>query len=131
MGLLDWFRRKRKRPIVADEKGKSPYSQAKEIIQKQKTVDEMIKKAEEKSEVTLEKFDKEAATPKPQAKPKPSSQEDEWRKGTVWKKPKRARTAKGQYKGDDESTTDVNEAWVGGKAPSKPTAKKTQVKKKK
>jgi len=113
MGLLDWFRRKRKRPIVADEKGKSPYSQAKEIIQKQKTVDELIKKAEEESEVTLEKFDKEAATPKPQAKPK------------------RARTAKGQYKGDDESTTDVNEAWVGGKAPRKPTAKKTQVKKKK
>ena len=113
MGLLDWFRRKRKRPIVADEKGRSPYSQAKEIIQKQKIVDEMIKKAEEKSEVTLEKFDVKAATPKPQVKPK------------------RARTVKGRYKGDDESTTDVNEAWVGGKAPNKPTAKKIQVKKKK
>ena len=34
-------------------------------------------------------------------------------------KPKRARTAKGHYKGDDESTPDVNEAWEGGKAPKK------------
>ena len=31
--------------------------------------------------------------------------------------PKRARTAKGQLKADDPSTPDVNEAWVGGKAP--------------
>tara|TARA_R100000656_G_scaffold37571_2_gene31709 strand:+ start:541 stop:882 length:342 start_codon:yes stop_codon:yes gene_type:complete len=113
MGLFDWFRRKRKRPIVADKEGRSPYDQAKEIIQKQKVVEEMTKKAEEESEVTLEKFDVETATPKPQAKPK------------------RARTVKGRYKGDDKSTTDVNEAWVGGKAPKKPRAKKTQVKKKK
>ena len=35
------------------------------------------------------------------------------------KKPKRASTKKGTYKGDDESTKDVNEAWVGGKAPKK------------
>ena len=34
-------------------------------------------------------------------------------------KPKRARTAKGRYKGDDDSTPDINEAWVGGKAPKK------------
>ena len=34
-------------------------------------------------------------------------------------KPKRARTKKGRYKGDDKSTKDVNEAWVGGKAPKK------------
>ena len=33
-------------------------------------------------------------------------------------KPKRART-KGRYKADDKSTADVNEAWVGGKAPIK------------
>ena len=33
--------------------------------------------------------------------------------------PKRARTGKGTYKGDDKSTKDVNEAWVGGKAPKK------------
>ena len=32
---------------------------------------------------------------------------------------KRARTGKGRYKGDDKSTKDVNEAWVGGKAPKK------------
>ena len=35
------------------------------------------------------------------------------------KVPKRARTGKGRYKGDDKSTKDVNEAWVGGKAPKK------------
>ena len=107
MGLLDWFRRKRKRPIVADKEGKSPYDQAKKIIQKQKIVKEMIKKAEKESEVTLEKFNVETAPLK------------------------RARTTKGRYKGDDKSTTDVNEAWVGGKAPKKPRVKKTQVKKKK
>ena len=45
-------------------------------------------------------------------------------------KPKRARTAKGRYKGDDESTPNVNEAWVGGKAPKK-KAKKSKKKKKK
>ena len=34
-------------------------------------------------------------------------------------KPKRARGAKGRYKGDDLSTAYTNEAWVGGKAPKK------------
>ena len=33
--------------------------------------------------------------------------------------PKRARTAKGRYKGDDLSTAFTNEAWVGGKAPKR------------
>ncbi len=42
-------------------------------------------------------------------------------------KPKRARGPKGRYKGDDKSTPDVNEAWVGGKAPKK--GKKKNVKK--
>jgi len=32
---------------------------------------------------------------------------------------KRARTKKGRYKGDNKSTPDVNEAWVGGKSPKK------------
>jgi hypothetical protein len=32
---------------------------------------------------------------------------------------KRARTKKGRYKGDDKSTPDVNEAWVGGKSPKR------------
>ena len=42
-------------------------------------------------------------------------------------KPKRAR-AKGRFKADDKSTPDVNEAWEGGKAPTKkPKAKKTKV----
>ena len=40
------------------------------------------------------------------------------------KKPKRARGSKGRYKGDDKSTKDVNEAWVGGKAPKKKKRKK-------
>ena len=39
-------------------------------------------------------------------------------------KPKRARGPKGRYKGDDKSTKDVNEAWVGGKAPKKKKRKK-------
>ena len=34
------------------------------------------------------------------------------------KKPKRARV-KGRYKADDPTTKDINEAWVGGKAPKK------------
>jgi hypothetical protein len=112
MGLLDWFRRRRKRPIVADQEGKSPYEQAKAVIQKQKAAEALRQKAEEGSEVTLEKFDAEKAKPKPKAKPK------------------RARTKKGTYKADDKSTPDVNEAWEGGKAP-KPKAKVTRVKKKK
>ena len=33
-------------------------------------------------------------------------------------KPKRART-KGRYRADDKKTKDVNEAWVGGKAPTR------------
>ena len=36
----------------------------------------------------------------------------------VEEKPKRART-KGRYKADDKSTPNVNEAWVGGKAPKR------------
>lgn len=38
--------------------------------------------------------------------------------------PKRARTKKGRYRADDKSTKDVNEAWLGGKAPKKKTKKK-------
>jgi len=34
-------------------------------------------------------------------------------------KPKRARTKKGTYRADDKSTPNVNEAYVGGKAPKK------------
>tara|TARA_R110002012_G_scaffold309023_2_gene515807 strand:- start:68 stop:310 length:243 start_codon:yes stop_codon:yes gene_type:complete len=33
--------------------------------------------------------------------------------------PKRARNKKGQLKADDKSTPNVNEAWVGGKAPKR------------
>ena len=31
----------------------------------------------------------------------------------------RARTKKGRYKGDNKSTPEFKEAWVGGKAPKK------------
>ena len=34
-------------------------------------------------------------------------------------KPKRARTKKGTYKADDPKTKDYNEAYVGGKAPTR------------
>ena len=37
----------------------------------------------------------------------------------ITKVPKRARTVKGKYKADNKKTKDVNEAWVGGKAPKK------------
>ena len=47
-----------------------------------------------------------------------------------YKRPKRARTKLGRYKADDKSTPDINEAWVGGKAPKK-KAKKSKKKKKK
>ena len=35
------------------------------------------------------------------------------------KKPKRARGVKGRYLGDDPTTKEFNEAWVGGKSPKK------------
>ena len=49
----------------------------------------------------------------------------------VEKKPKRARTKKGRYQADDKSTPDVNEAYVGGKAPKKKAVKVTRKKAKK
>ena len=39
-------------------------------------------------------------------------------------KPKRARTLKGKFKGDDKSTKDYNEAWEGGKAPKRKRRRK-------
>lgn len=39
--------------------------------------------------------------------------------------PVRARTEKGHFIADDESTPDINEAYEGGVAPTKVTAKKT------
>ena len=37
---------------------------------------------------------------------------------------KRARTKKGKFVADDKSTPNINEAWVGGKAPKKKSKKK-------
>ena len=71
--------------------------------------EDVLEKAIKEAEVSLKKFDK-----------------------AVVKEPKRARGTKGRYKADDKSTADINEAWVGGKAPKrkaskKPKAKKTKV----
>ena len=41
----------------------------------------------------------------------------------------RARYSKGHYVADEPSTPDINEAYVGGKAPKKTKAKKTAKKK--
>ena len=38
--------------------------------------------------------------------------------------PKRARTKTGRYKADDKSTPNINEAWVGGKKPTKKSKKR-------
>ena len=39
-------------------------------------------------------------------------------------KAKRARTKKGKFVADDKTTANINEAWVGGKAPAKKSKKK-------
>jgi len=39
--------------------------------------------------------------------------------GLTRTKPKRSRTKSGRYRKDNKATKDVNEAWVGGKAPKK------------
>ena len=39
-------------------------------------------------------------------------------------KPKRSRNKLGRYAGDDPTTKEFNEAWVGGKAPKKKKRKK-------
>ena len=44
---------------------------------------------------------------------------DDLKYGVTPIKPKRARTKKGTYRADDKSTPDINEAYVGGKAPTR------------
>ena len=41
----------------------------------------------------------------------------------------RARDSRGRFVADDKSTPNVNEAWVGGKAPKKKAKRKTKRKK--
>ena len=41
----------------------------------------------------------------------------------IVQKPQRARTKKGTFVADDKSTPNINEAWVGGKAPKKKSKK--------
>jgi hypothetical protein len=78
----------------------TPTSNVDKVELNKGAVDEAIDIAVEGAEITLDKFEE----------TKPS-------------KPKRARTKKGKYVADDKSTPDINEAWVGGKAPKKKTKK--------
>ena len=43
-------------------------------------------------------------------------------------KPKRSRKKDGEYKSDDKSTPEINEAWEGGKAPEKKLKSKSKIK---
>tara|TARA_R110002094_G_scaffold18743_3_gene30269 strand:- start:2739 stop:3089 length:351 start_codon:yes stop_codon:yes gene_type:complete len=116
MGILDWFRRKRTRPIIADSEGKSPYEQAKEILSQNEGKEDLLSTKMKEATVKLDKFE---TAP------------------VIKEVPKRARTKKGTYQADDKSTPDVNEAWTGGKAPvkkakpKKKTVKVTRTKPKK
>tara|TARA_R110002110_G_scaffold16383_4_gene71156 strand:+ start:193 stop:543 length:351 start_codon:yes stop_codon:yes gene_type:complete len=98
MGILDWFRRRRTRPIIADAKGKSPYEQAKEILSQSEGKEDVLSTKMKEATIKLDKFETTSA---------------------IKEVPKRARTKKGRYQADDKSTPDVNEAWSGGKAPVK------------
>ena len=98
MGILDWFRRRRTRPIIADAEGKSPYEQAKAILSQSEGKEDVLSTKMKEATIKLDKFE---TAP------------------VITKVPKRARTKKGRYQADDKSTPDVNEAWSGGKAPVK------------
>mgnify|MGYP003132435316 CR=1 FL=1 len=78
--------------------------------EKEKVLDEAMQEAQ----VELDKFE-----PKKGFKPVEMNIEKT--------KPKRARTKKGRYVKDDKSTPNINEAWIGGKAPKKTTKKKKKV----
>jgi hypothetical protein len=77
--------------------------------------DKQVKEILEKSKKTATKIRKEVSKTQTKAKAK--------------SKPVRKRTIKGRYVADDPSTPDVNEAWVGGKAPTRKS--KTKVIRKK
>jgi hypothetical protein len=98
MGILDWFRRRRTRPIIADAEGKSPYEQAKKILSQSEGKEDVLSTKMKEATIKLDKFE---TAP------------------VITEVPKRARTKKGRYQADDKSTPDVNEAWSGGKAPVK------------
>ena len=114
MGILDWFRRRRTRPIVADAEGKSPFEQAKAILAQSENKKDIISAKMEEATVKLDKFE---TAPIIKA---------------VKTKPKRARTKEGTYKADDKTTPNVNEAWEGGEKPTiksaKPKPKKKNIK---
>ena len=48
-------------------------------------------------------------------------------KTAISKEPLRARTKKGTFVADDKSTADINEAWEGGKSPTKIAKKKPKI----
>tara|TARA_R100001443_G_scaffold14024_2_gene23948 strand:- start:7073 stop:7426 length:354 start_codon:yes stop_codon:yes gene_type:complete len=115
MGWFDWFRRKPKLVVDNDSQELTKEEIEEGVISKKENpvlsemvkegVEDLISKQMEEATVELAKFEEP-------------------------KQPKRARTKKGTYKSDDKSTPDVNEAWVGGKAP-KPKKKNVKVVRKK
>ena len=112
MGWFDWLFARRKPKLVVDNESKELTKEDIEegVISKKVSpalsdivkegVENILEKEIEEATVELAKFEE----------------------------PKRARTSKGTYKADDPTTKDVNEAWVGGRAP-KPKKKKVKVKK--
>jgi len=91
-----------------------PVSKA-EVVEE--SSDKQVKEILEKSKKTATKIRNEVSKTQTKAKAKSPSE------------PVRKRTIKGRYVADDLSTPDVNEAWVGGKAPTKKS--KTKVIRKK
>ena len=103
MGWFDWLFARRNTKVAVEYKEEVVISKKDnpvltEIIKE--GVEDIISKEMKEATVQLEKFEE----------------------------PKRARTSKGTYVADDPTTKDVNEAWVGGRAP-KPKKKKVKVKK--
>ena len=98
MGWFDWLFARRNTKVAVEDKEEVVISKKDnpvltEIIKE--GVEDIISKEMKEATVQLEKFEE----------------------------PKRARTKKGTYKADDKSTPNINEAWVGGKAPKKKSKK--------
>jgi|TARA_R110000822_G_scaffold36776_1_gene103329 hypothetical protein len=69
-----------------------------------------LDKAMEEAEVVLDKF-------APKKDFKPVEMVITKTKQSIKVTPKRARSKKGRYRKDNKATPNINEAWVGGKAP--------------
>jgi hypothetical protein len=87
-----------------------PEKRAAKEAEKKAEDEKVVTKAVKEGEVKLKKFGEQSTIIK--EKPKPILKIN-----VEPAKPKRARTTKGRYKGDDKATANINEAWVGGKKP--------------